>query len=387
MTFDYKRHLEKAAKKMILVHEPRLLTKMIIRLMVQKVKVPHAGVILYDDRQREYTLYVSSLAKKISLKRDFVPMDYNNPLIRFFRERKDRKLFGGNLIIYKDAIRLLDGKMNYKDRNILHDVVCQMEILGAVVCIPSYFREELLGMLFLGKKANGRNFQRQELNFFVEIASEVAMAIRNARLFQQLQEELENKKQLFLDTAITLASAIESKDHYTLGHTQRVTDLSLKIGRKLMKSKSLSLSNKFLEHLHIAALFHDIGKIDISEMILNKKGPLIAKERLKMQLHPGRGAEMLQQIRELEPAIKGIKYHHERFDGKGYPNGLKGNEIPIIAAIIAVADTFDAITSNRPYRKAMSKKNAIKEIKRVSGRQLHPQVVFVLLQLSKDGKI
>jgi len=202
MTFDYKRHLEKAAKKMILVHEPRLLTKMIIRLMVQKVKVPHAGVILYDDRQREYTLYVSSLAKKISLKRDFVPMDYNNPLIRFFRERKDRKLFGGNLIIYKDAIRLLDGKMNYKDRNILHDVVCQMEILGAVVCIPSYFREELLGMLFLGKKANGRNFQRQELNFFVEIASEVAMAIRNARLFQQLQEELENKKQLFLKLTV-----------------------------------------------------------------------------------------------------------------------------------------------------------------------------------------
>ena len=155
----------------------------------------------------------------------------------------------------------------------------------------------------------------------------------------------------------------------------------------MIENKDIQSDNKFLEHLHIAALLHDIGKIGVPETILNKSGTLTEEEWEKMKQHPTVGANILESIKELELAIKGVKYHHERYDGKGYPEGLDNGNIPIIAAIIAVADTFDAITSDRPYRKAKSRQEAISEIKRVSGQQLHPQAVAAFLELCEEGKI
>ena len=387
MVIDYKKELEGAAKSMILVHDPNTLIRMIVRLMVQKVEVLHAGILLHDDQQKTYILRVSRGPAGIKIPREFARMDYDNPLIRFFRERIDKEIPGDGLIIYQNAKRLLRKRMKPKVKKILNGVLYQMEILEALICIPSYFQDDLLGILFLGGKRNGRQFQRKELDFFVALASDVAMAIRNAWLFKQLQDELHKRHQLFLNTTIALAAAIEAKDHYTRGHTQRVTDLSLKIGKKIMERQNMNLDNKFLEHLHIAALLHDIGKIGISETILNKQGALTPDERQRMQLHPVIGATILQPIKELEPAIQGVKHHHEQYNGKGYPEGLDDDKIPIIAAIIAVADTFDAITSDRPYRNAVSKKAAVLKIKRVSGQQLHPKVVSAFLQLSEEGKI
>ena len=387
MVIDYKKELETAAKSMILVHDPNTLIKMIVRLMVQKVEVLHAGILLHDDQQKSYVLRVSRGPAGVKIPPEFARMDYDNPLIRLFRERIDKEIFGDGLIIYQNAKRILRKRIKPKIKKILNRVLYQMEILGAVVCIPSYFQDNLLGILFLGAKRDGQQFQRKELDFFVALASDVAMAIRNAWLFKQLQDELHKRLQLFLNTTIALAAAIEAKDRYTRGHTQRVTDLSLKIGKKIMERQNMHLDNKFLEHLHIAALLHDIGKIGISESILNKQGELTDNERQKMQLHPVIGATILQPIKELEPAIQGVKHHHEHYNGKGYPEGLDDDNIPIIAAIIAVADTFDAITSDRPYRNALSKKDAVLKIRRASGQQLHPKVVSVFLQLCEEGKI
>jgi len=387
MAIDYKKELELAAKSMILVHEPDTLIRMIVRLMVQRVKVLHAGILLHDDQQNTYILRVSRGPTGVKVPREFARMDYDNPLIRFFREKKDKEIFGDGLIIYHEANRLLRKRIGLKEKEIINGALYQMKILEAVVCIPSYFREDLLGILFLGKKRNGRKFHRKELDFFVALASDVAMAIRNARLFKQLQDELNKRQELFINTTIALAAAIEAKDPYTRGHTQRVTNLSLKIGKRIMERQDMNLEEKFLEHLHIAALLHDIGKIGVPEGILNKEGTLTDEEKQKMQLHPAIGAAILQPIRELESAIQGVKYHHERYDGGGYPEGLNDDSIPIIAAIIAVADTFDAITTDRPYRKAMGREEAILEIKRVSGQQLHPGVVSAFLELCKEGKI
>jgi HD-GYP domain-containing protein (c-di-GMP phosphodiesterase class II) len=387
MVIDYKRELEVAAKSMILVHEPNTLIRMIVRLMVQKVKVLHAGILLHDDRLNTYIIRVSRGPKGIKIPREFARMDYDNPLIRFFRERRDKEIVENGFIIYQQAKRLLKKDIEPQVKQILYGAVHQMEVLEAIVCIPSFFRQELLGILFLGKKKNGRELQRRELDFFVALASDVAMAIRNAHLFKQLQDELDKRHQLFINTTIAMAAAIEAKDHYTHGHTQRVTNLSLEIGKRLMKEGNMPLVDNFLEHLHVASLLHDIGKIGIPESILNKEGPLSDEERQKIEQHPAIGATILDPIKELGPAIQGVKYHHERYDGKGYPEGLDNDNIPIIAAIIGVADTFDAITSDRPYRSAMSKQDAISEIKRVSGQQLHPKVVSVFLQLCEEGKI
>jgi putative nucleotidyltransferase with HDIG domain len=262
-----------------------------------------------------------------------------------------------------------------------------MEIFEAEVCIPSYFRNELLGILLLGEKNDNTKFEWEELDFFIALSSNVAMAIRNAQLFKELGLELEEKHRLFIHTTIALAAAIDAKDHYTHGHTARVTNLSLLLAQRLMQKDKRRYDTQFLENLHIAALLHDIGKIGIPESILNKNGQLDDNEKKKMQEHPLVGVNILRPIKELGETISGVKYHHERYDGSGYPEGLKGSQIPLIAAIISLADAYDAMTTDRPYRRALSKEEAKEEIERQSGRQFDPDIVNVFIELYKENKI
>jgi HD-GYP domain-containing protein (c-di-GMP phosphodiesterase class II) len=262
-----------------------------------------------------------------------------------------------------------------------------MEMFESVVCIPSYFRDELLGMLLLGEKKNGKNFNRKELDFFLALASDVAMAMRNAQLFHDLELELDRKRRLFMNTTIALAAAIEAKDHYTRGHTSRVTNLSIELAKKLSLTDSKLQQKQFFDDLQVASLLHDIGKIGVPEHILNKMGPLSDEERRRMQEHPLVGVTILHPIKELENSIVGVKYHHERYDGTGYPEGLKGNQIPLIAAIISVADAYDAITTDRPYRHCLAKAEAVQEIMRYSGTQFDPKVTAALFELFREGKL
>lgn len=387
MGIDYKKELESAAKSMILVHEPDVLIKMIVRMIVQKVKVKHAGILLHHSDRNTYVLTVSRGTTGIKIPAGFARMDLDNPLIRFFRERMDTQLLNDGVLVYAEAKRLLNKKIDARTKKLLKDTLYQMEIFAIVACIPSYFRNDLLGILLLGNKKNGRKFAQDELDFFIALASDVAMAIRNAQLFRELELELDKNKRLFIHTTIALAAAIDAKDHYTHGHTARVTDLSLELAKKLMQKNKKAFDEKFLEHLHIAGLLHDIGKIGIPESILNKEGVLSDVEKEKIREHPSIGVNILQPIKELENAILGVKYHHEKYDGSGYPEGLKGDSIPLIASIISVADTFDAMTTDRPYRRALPKDKAIEECKKVSGKQLDPKVTSALIDLYREGKV
>ena len=388
MAIDYKKELEAAARSMILVHDPDVLIKMIVRLMIQKVKVAHAGILLRDNVKDTFILSISRGLTGTKIPEGFIRMDADNPLISFFRQRLDRELFKENIIDYRQAKRiLLRNKLRTEKKEMLSHAVNQMDIIGSVVCIPSYYRDELLGVLCLGKKKNGRDFKRDELDFFVALASDVAMAVRNAQLFERLNEELAKRKQLFLSTIEAIGKAIEAKDRYTKGHTERVTTVSEAIGKELRNDASLGLDDKFLENLRIAASLHDIGKIGVPEGILNKEGALSPEERKVMELHPLIGASILEPIEDLKEAIQGIKYHHERYDGKGYPDGLNSSNLPLIAAIIAVSDSFDAMASDRPYRKALDKEIVIKEIEKLANQQFHPKVVSAFLKLFHEGKI
>ena len=246
---------------------------------------------------------------------------------------------------------------------------------------------QLLGILILGSKKGNEKFAQDELDFFTALASDVAMAIRNAQLFSELELELDKKHRLFIHTTIALAAAIDAKDHYTRGHTARVTNLSLEIAKRFLQKNKKELDIKFLEDVNIAGLLHDIGKIGIPESILNKQGPLNEEEKKCMHEHTLIGVTILQPIRELDQAILGVKYHHERYDGAGYPEGLKGEQIPLIALIISAADAFDAMITDRPYRRALSKKEAMEEIKRGSGGQFDPEVASLLLELYQEGRI
>jgi len=387
MPIDYKRELESAAKTMILIHDPKTLIKMIVRMIVQKVKVRHAAILLYHKEKNAYVLTVSRGKTGLKIPAGFARMDEDNPLIKFFKLRKDKEIFDDGVVVYGEAKRCLKKNITSQSKQLLKGVIYQMEIFDAVVCIPSYFQDDLLGILLLGKKISGRNFAQDELDFFVALASDVSMAITNAQLFIELQEELDKKHRLFIHTTVALAAAIDAKDHYTHGHTARVTALSLEIAQKLMSKNKRRFDSKFLENLHIAGLLHDIGKIGIPESILNKQAPLTPEERKKIEEHPLIGITILQPIKELEESIKGVKYHHERYDGSGYPEGIKGDKIPLIAAIIAGADTYDAMITDRPYRKALTKEAAVAEIKRVSGKQLAPPIVEAIVGLYQEGKL
>lgn len=190
-----------------------------------------------------------------------------------------------------------------------------------------------------------------------------------------------NMRKIYLETIQALATTIEAKDPYTRGHSERVAKYSTII------AEEMNLSEDFLNTLNFAALLHDIGKIGIPDEILNKPGKLSEDEFEKIKIHPALGASIVKKIDFLASASSFIRFHHERLNGDGYPDGLKGEDIPLGAAILAVADSFDALTSDRPYRRAWGIEETVKEIEKNSGTQFKPEVVQALKQALKKGRI
>ncbi len=394
MAIDYKKELETASKTMILVHDPDVLIRMIVRMIVQKVKVSHANILLHDKSKNSYVLTVSRGPRGLKIPAGFTRMDTNNPLIRLFREKKADLLFGDKAVNYNKGKQFLDIIANQELNQLLKDALYQMEIFETATCIPSYFVDELIGILLLGQKEDGTDFDKDEIDFFTALASDVAMAINNAQTFKQLQQafvdlqnELERNKRLIGSITEAMAAAIDAKDHYTHGHTTRVKDVSHLICMKLLQKKTPGIDSKFLENVHIASVLHDIGKIGVPEAILNKQGPLTAEEFTIIKEHPLIGENILKSIDGLDECISAIKYHHERFDGSGYPEGLKDGEIPLIAAIICVADAYDAMVSDRPYRKGLPKEKALNEIVALAGKQFHPDISAIMHELYQEGKV
>ena len=206
------------------------------------------------------------------------------------------------------------------------------------------------------------------------VESELALANRNLK--QRTSDLVDQQRSLFLSTVKSLASAIDAKDEYTRHHSTRVTDFTLKI------AGTMGFSEKEAGDLELAALLHDVGKIAVPENILNKPGKLSDQEFALIKEHPSRGESILKPVIELKEIARVVRAHHEHYDGTGYPDGLKGREIPLGARIMAVADAYDSITSERPYRKAASHRYAVKEIIRCSGTQFDPEVVEHCLEVS-----
>jgi HD-GYP domain-containing protein (c-di-GMP phosphodiesterase class II) len=254
----------------------------------------------------------------------------------------------------------VDEKTEFKTRN--------------MICVPVRVKERIIGVLeAINKQKKGR-FNKEDLSLLTSLADQVAIALDNSRLYQELEET-------FFQTVDSLADTIEKRDPYTGGHTQRVTSYSLTIG------KYLQLKPLERKRLKIASVLHDIGKIGIEDHILRKPERLSPEEFDRIKRHSDIGAKIIEHILQLREIAPGVKYHHEHVNGKGYPDGLRGEEIPVLAKIVAVADTYDAMTTDRPYRKAMEKGAAIEELKRCSGTQLDQGVVEAFIQAYQRGEI
>ena len=196
-------------------------------------------------------------------------------------------------------------------------------------------------------------------------------------LEQKVEEQAQKIRASFFSAITALAYALEAKDKYTSGHSQRVTEISVAI------AKELGMPRNSIEKIRLAGLIHDIGKIGVKESVLNKPGKLTDEEYQHIKSHCDVGERILTPIVEDEEILKAVRHHHERYDGRGYPDGLSDEQIPLGARILAVADTYDALTSERPYREAMSTETAFAEIERGKGTQFDPEVTNAFLRIRK----
>ncbi|PYU67347.1 MAG: hypothetical protein DMG49_19075 [Acidobacteria bacterium] len=197
----------------------------------------------------------------------------------------------------------------------------------------------------------------------------------------RLKQAAEENRELFLGSIRMLAAAIDEKDPYTRGHSDRVAKYSVMIGQQL------GLSPEELDRLRISALLHDVGKIGVDDRVLKKPGALTAEEFQIMKQHPSKGANIMRPVPQLKDMLPGIELHHEHMDGRGYPYGLKGEEIPLMARIIAVSDTLDAMTTNRPYQSAKEIDDALQVIGKVAGSKFDLRVVEALEAVVQSGKL
>jgi len=246
--------------------------------------------------------------------------------------------------------------------------------VSSILCVPLVTDDKGIGMLVASDKLSGEEFWSQELKLMGVFALEAAASIRKAQLYEVIRA-------LYIHTVEALASAIDAKDPYTFGHSNRVARFSMAI------CEELGMDREEVRQVELAAILHDIGKIGTPESILQKPGRLTPEEMQIIQEHPAKGAQILSNIVELREVTRWIRHHHEWYDGNGYPDQIAADEIPLQARVITIADSFDAMTSDRPYRKGMSADEALRIMEKSYGSQFDPKLLGTFKNLYKGGRL
>lgn len=239
--------------------------------------------------------------------------------------------------------------------------------LLSVMALPLYTKGRRLGCLMMMSRRIGA-FDKEDISNAERLTAQMAIALENARLYEDIKE-------LFLSTVRTLSHAVDAKSPWTRGHAERVTQYAIALAREA------GLPEAEIEQLELAGLLHDIGKIGTLDKILDKPDELTEEEFELVKRHPGKGADILGHIKQLRHILPIIKHHHEKLDGTGYPDGLKGDEIPLLSRILCIVDSFDSMTADRPYRPAPGKEYAVSELKRCAGTQFDPVLVDAFLNI------
>ncbi len=255
--------------------------------------------------------------------------------------------------------------------------------LNTTLLVPLRVGEELVGMLTLGERFGGGEYSEEDRQVLAMMAQQLSVTLHNHRLFSLLQQKAEenrvlyeNLRKIYHDTIRAFAAAIDAKDEYTRGHSARVAAYAVAIGEEL------GLPAEVIEGLRLAGLLHDIGKITVDSSIIRKTTCLSAEEMVEMHRHPAVGYEILSKIQFPWGDLSSLaRHHHEKIDGKGYPDGLSGEDIDLEVRIITLADAFDAMTTDRPYRKQIGLAESLQEVKRCMGSQFDADVASVLFRV------
>jgi putative nucleotidyltransferase with HDIG domain len=326
---------------------PRMtqILEQVIRTAQKTLNIAAASVLLYGDNEEELFFEVAS-----------------GPVGRVLRQEKLSTRYGiaGQVALTGKPLIVNDTTRSEKFHKMIDDTTGFQT--RSLICAPLMVQRKILGVIEVINKLDGTEFGEQDLEAVIAVATTTAMAIENTRQHQVILDAFKN-------TISTLAAAIDVKDPYASGHSQRVMEYTS------MAGVYFSLPPDEMEILRHAAVLHDIGKIETDSCILGKTDPLTREEWEIIRRHPEAGANLLKDIAYLEKASDLVLHHHERYDGKGYPGGLKGEEIPLGARLISIADAFDTMTTGRSYCPVMSIDQAVQELERCAGNQFCPVAV------------
>lgn len=258
-------------------------------------------------------------------------------------------------------------KISINDPAEVKEVLCPIEKSKTSISAPIILANRVIGVISLADKKGGGEFLEDELFLLENLSSQIAMALENSRLRK-------NAEKSYFETVIALATAVDSRDEYTIGHSKQVTKYAVAI------AKNMGLTENDIDILRDAALLHDIGKIGMPDDLLRNTDELTKDEKDLVWKHPVTGENILKPVESLSKLCPIVRHHHERYDGKGYPDGLQGKDIPLLARIIMLADSYDAMRSDRSYQKGRSTEKAIAEIKKCSGSQFDPLCVKTFVE-------
>lgn len=339
--------------------------------MVKRVASTFCRIFFLDETGKHFVVQASYPIRDLDWHPDFgesFPFNYSS----IFKKVASTK---NTVVISNSRLKKITSADN--ERRVLTGY---LKNIKSVLLIPLMFKDKVSGVISLGesRKWERSPFDTRKIRLCKAIANQAAAAIENAQLFEEVITKNKELKETCFQSMKVLAQSIEEKDEYTREHSERIVHYA-----KLLVDK-LDLPEEYNEHLKYAAILHDIGKIGIRGAILDKNDPLEESEYNEIKTHPEKGAKLIEGIKFLAPVRSIILYHHERWDGTGYPEGLKGEEIPIGSRIISVLDTYDAITSDRPYRRAKGRKYAISELKKFVGKQFDPKIVEAFIEILKE---
>lgn len=354
--FLYTQSLHQFSKELVTNIDQAVLFDLIINTISKYLKVKKIAIFLYNQKDKYYYVF-NYIGYNSDIQKTLLS---NTTEIIQLMAREHR------------AIRKIELRQIILDSNKQESQLNFMKFLETELIIPLMVSGQLIGFICLGIREEDEIYSVDDIYMLEGLGNQAAIAISNALTFSRLEST-------YIQTIESFACALEAKDYYTQGHSQRVMEISILIGKKMCLSKSQ------ISKLKMAALLHDIGKIGINDSILNKPDRLTDDEFNKIKEHPEIGISILSPLKFFDEINKIILHHHERWNGFGYPNMLRKEEIPLLSRIISVADTFDAMTSNRPYRAAMSLATAIAEIEKGSNNQFDPAVVNAFMEIVKNN--
>ena len=353
--------IHESGKAVVSLLDRRELLNVIMRLTTSSLGYDRSIILLHDEEEQCLVTAASS-GGEIELMKQFggyrVPLNRtSNILVRSFNS--------GKPVLIDDA-----AQHGLNQRNLLLKAFAPTSFL----IVPLISRGKVIGVLAADRASRHVPITQEDLDSLAGFGNHVAVALENSRLYQSLE-------QASLDAIQALAKAVEAKDPYTHGHSERVADYSVRL------ATVIGVTEKQALNLKLACMIHDIGKIGVTEKILHKPGRLDQDEHDAIKHHPVIGEAIIRPLRGLSDIARIIRSHHERFDGLGYPDRLKGDGIPLEARIMAIADSYDAMTTTRPYRVPLPESAVIRELQENRGKQFDPYLVESFLKLLDSNAI